>query len=164
MYRWILQDPQSLSWRGTDDVCLLWIEGGAGRGKTVSLVCKRLERVRRDEALSTIQDLPPGLRPLYDQVFRQLSEGDSAIVKGCMRLLKSDVTSLWTSCYRKSGQRVRSENGTLLKRWSIDVLRFSKCVESTSNLFINQPETTWLGRMGNLYSFPMITIGAVRLR
>ena len=55
----------------------------------VSLVCNRLERVHRDEVLSTIQDLPPGLHPLYNRVFHQLSEGDSAMVKGCMRLLKA---------------------------------------------------------------------------
>ena len=54
----------------------------------VSLVCKRLERVHRDEALTTIQDLPPRLHPLYDRMFHQLSKGDSAMVKGCMRLLK----------------------------------------------------------------------------
>ena len=57
----------------------------------VSLVCKRLEGVHRDEALTTIQDLPPGLHPLYNRVFHQLSEGDSAIVKGCMRLLKTTL-------------------------------------------------------------------------
>ena len=55
----------------------------------VSLVCRRLERVHRDEALITIQDLPPSLHSLYDQLFHQLSEGDSATVKGCMRLLKA---------------------------------------------------------------------------
>jgi hypothetical protein len=51
-------------------------------------VCKRLESVRRDEALTTIQDLPPGLHPFYNRVFNQLSGGESTIVKGCMRLLK----------------------------------------------------------------------------
>lgn len=55
----------------------------------VSVVCKRLERVYRREALTTIQDLPPGLHRLYNRVFHQLSEGDSAMVKGCMRLLKA---------------------------------------------------------------------------
>jgi hypothetical protein len=54
----------------------------------VSLVCKRLESVHRDEALTTIQDLPPGLHPFYNRVFNQLSKGESAIVKGCVRLLK----------------------------------------------------------------------------
>jgi hypothetical protein len=54
----------------------------------VSLVCKRLESVHRDKALTTIQDLPPGLHPLYHQVFNQLSKGELAVVKGCMRLLK----------------------------------------------------------------------------
>ncbi len=55
----------------------------------VSLVCKRLERVHREEALTTIQDLPPGLHPLYNRVFHQLRSGHSAMVKGCMRLLKA---------------------------------------------------------------------------
>jgi hypothetical protein len=54
----------------------------------VSLVCKRLESVHRDEALASIQDLPPGLYPFYNRVFNELSEGESVVVKGCMRLLK----------------------------------------------------------------------------
>jgi hypothetical protein len=54
----------------------------------VSLVCRRLESVHRDEALTTIQDLPPGLHPFYHQVIIQLSKGESAVVKACMRLLK----------------------------------------------------------------------------
>ncbi|KAG4428234.1 hypothetical protein IFR05_016284, partial [Cadophora sp. M221] len=55
----------------------------------VSLVCRTLESVHRDNTLTTIQDLPPGLHPFYNRVFRQLSSGDSAAVKGCMRLLKA---------------------------------------------------------------------------
>ncbi|KIM97029.1 hypothetical protein OIDMADRAFT_105875 [Oidiodendron maius Zn] len=54
----------------------------------VSLVCKRLENVHRDEALTVIQDLPPGLHPLYNWVLNRLSEGELAVVKGCIRLLK----------------------------------------------------------------------------
>jgi hypothetical protein len=54
----------------------------------VSLVCKRLESVHQDEALTTIQDLPLGLPAFYRRVFNQLNEGEPAVVKGCMRLLK----------------------------------------------------------------------------
>jgi hypothetical protein len=32
---WILQDPQYISWKDGDEVCLLWIKGGAGKGKTM---------------------------------------------------------------------------------------------------------------------------------
>ena len=35
----------------------------------VSLVCKQLENVPRDQALTTIQDLPPGLHPFYHRIF-----------------------------------------------------------------------------------------------
>ncbi|OBT95231.2 hypothetical protein VE01_07574 [Pseudogymnoascus verrucosus] len=55
----------------------------------VSLVCRRLESVHRDKVLTTIQDLPPDLPDFYRRVFNQLNEGESAVVKGCMRLLKA---------------------------------------------------------------------------
>jgi hypothetical protein len=55
----------------------------------VSLVCKRLESVHRDDALTTIQDLPPGLHPFYNRMFNQLNKGEPALVRGCMRLLKA---------------------------------------------------------------------------
>lgn len=54
----------------------------------VSLVCKKLESVCQDEALTTIQTLPLGLPLLYDRMFKQLSEGEQADVRRCMRLLK----------------------------------------------------------------------------
>ncbi|KAJ5380537.1 G-protein beta WD- 40 repeats containing protein [Penicillium cataractarum] len=54
----------------------------------VSLVCKQLERVCRDDALTTIQNLPLGLNPLYDRVLNQLNEGELDDVQRCMRLLK----------------------------------------------------------------------------
>jgi hypothetical protein len=54
----------------------------------VSLVCRRLESVQRDEALTTIQDLPPGLHDLYRRVLKQLGEGESTVVNRCMQLLK----------------------------------------------------------------------------
>lgn len=54
----------------------------------VSLVCKKLESVCRDKALTTIQNLPLGLHPFYDRIFDQLSTGERANVQGCMRLLK----------------------------------------------------------------------------
>ncbi|KFY28683.1 hypothetical protein V491_00343 [Pseudogymnoascus sp. VKM F-3775] len=55
----------------------------------VSLVCRRLESMPKDKALATIQGFPPGLPAFYCRVFKQLNEGESAVVKGCMRLLKA---------------------------------------------------------------------------
>ena len=34
-FEWVLQDPNYLRWRSGKDVCLLWIKGGAGQGKTM---------------------------------------------------------------------------------------------------------------------------------
>ncbi|RMZ90383.1 hypothetical protein DV736_g2368, partial [Chaetothyriales sp. CBS 134916] len=55
----------------------------------VSLVCKRLEGVPPDKVLVAIQDLQPGLIPFYHRIFNQLSEGEPAVIKECMRLLKA---------------------------------------------------------------------------
>ena len=54
-----------------------------------SLACKRLESVQKDAALTTIQDLPPGLYPFYDRILNQLREGDQDDVYRCIRLLKA---------------------------------------------------------------------------
>ncbi|KAL8777436.1 MAG: hypothetical protein Q9194_002548 [Teloschistes cf. exilis] len=54
----------------------------------VSLACKRLEGVHRDQALEMIQKLPPGLPAFYRQIFNQLHYGESEIVESCLRLLK----------------------------------------------------------------------------
>ncbi|KAJ5185280.1 hypothetical protein N7472_010120 [Penicillium cf. griseofulvum] len=58
----------------------------------VSLVCKALESICRDDALSTVQSLPPGLHPFYDRVLNQLNEGELAEVQKYMRLLKAMMT------------------------------------------------------------------------
>lgn len=54
----------------------------------VSLACKRLEEVRRDQALKEIRKLPPGLPAFYRRIFDQLRCGESEIVERCLRLLK----------------------------------------------------------------------------
>ena len=54
----------------------------------VSLACKRLDGVCRDETLKAIQELPPGLYPFYRRIFDQLRHGESVIVRRCLRLLK----------------------------------------------------------------------------
>ncbi|KAJ5737296.1 uncharacterized protein N7483_002421 [Penicillium malachiteum] len=55
----------------------------------VSLVCKRLEDICVDEALATIQDLPPGLDLFYDRILNQLCEGQPDEVHNYLRLLKA---------------------------------------------------------------------------
>jgi len=54
----------------------------------VSLVCKRLETVRGEEALATIHDLPLGLNDLYHQMLTQLCHGELTMVESCVRLLQ----------------------------------------------------------------------------
>ena len=54
----------------------------------VSLACKTLEEVGRDQALKKIQELPPGLPAFYQRIFNQLLRGKSVVVERCLRLLK----------------------------------------------------------------------------
>jgi hypothetical protein len=54
----------------------------------VSLVCKSLENVRGNQALATIQDLPPALNDFYHRMLTQLCDGESLVTEGYARLLK----------------------------------------------------------------------------
>lgn len=53
----------------------------------VSLACKKLENVHRNEALAAIQQLPPGLHSIYHRMYTQLGAGDTADRKRCIELL-----------------------------------------------------------------------------
>lgn len=69
------------------------LERAEGTFLWVSLVCKRLEsdgsgtRVAPDEALSAIQEFPPGLHSLYKRMFEQLLQGKPTTTRACLRLL-----------------------------------------------------------------------------
>ena len=53
----------------------------------VSLVCKELEGVHKDDALSTIAGVPPGLPSFYVRALEQVCIGDDSDVQKCFRLL-----------------------------------------------------------------------------
>ncbi|KAJ0413981.1 quinon protein alcohol dehydrogenase-like superfamily [Aspergillus carlsbadensis] len=76
----------------TSEIATELTERSEGTFLWVSLVCKALESVSREDALSTVQSLPPGLHPFYDRVLNQLNEGEVAEVQKCMRLLKAMMT------------------------------------------------------------------------
>ncbi|KAJ5698118.1 G-protein beta WD- 40 repeats containing protein [Penicillium macrosclerotiorum] len=52
-FEWVLQDPQYRSWRDGNDVCLLWIKGGAGKGKTMMSI-GLIEELSRERDPSTL--------------------------------------------------------------------------------------------------------------
>ncbi|KAJ5207896.1 hypothetical protein N7449_002275 [Penicillium cf. viridicatum] len=75
-FEWILQNSEYLSWRDGKDICLLWIKGGAGKGKTMMSIglIKELSRIRHestvvaysfcenvDNALNTLESIIKGL-------------------------------------------------------------------------------------------------------
>ncbi len=70
----------------------------------VSLAYKRLEGMCRDQALKTIQELPPGLPAFYRRIFDKLRCGESVVVERCLQLLKAmmlayrplDVTEVYS--------------------------------------------------------------------
>lgn len=77
-YQKRLKDEVELQLRQRSEETFLW----------VSLVCKRLEDVSREDALAVIQKTPHGLRPLYGQAFKQLGHGQTKQIPMCMRMLK----------------------------------------------------------------------------
>ena len=54
----------------------------------VSLVCKTLENVHRNEALSTLRHIPPGLDAVYRRILDEIEQGDSMVSKTCLSLLQ----------------------------------------------------------------------------
>ncbi|KAJ5419723.1 uncharacterized protein N7487_003273 [Penicillium crustosum] len=75
-FEWILQNPEYLSWRDGEDICLLWIKGGAGKGKTMMSIglIEELSRIRHEptvvaysfcenanNALNTLESIIKGL-------------------------------------------------------------------------------------------------------
>jgi hypothetical protein len=77
--------PEAMRQRITSELS----EKAEGTYLWVSLVCKRLESVHRDEALASIQKLPPGLNPLYHRICTQIGDGEPIDVRRRMRLLKA---------------------------------------------------------------------------
>ena len=119
----------------------------------VSLACKRLEGVRRDQALKTIQELPPGLPAFYRRVFDQLCCGELGIVESCLRLPKVMMLA-----YRPLDIReVRGVTGFSEREMAVDVL-VDRCASSirirgTRIEFVHQSARDYLAGKGE-YSLP----------
>ncbi|EXJ81654.1 hypothetical protein A1O1_07719 [Capronia coronata CBS 617.96] len=118
----------------------------------VSLMCKQLESVGREDTLTVIRDLPPGLPPFYDRILRQVCYGESTLVQGCVRLLKVMMMT-----YRPLDVReLSSVSGLLVDRRYIDKVIGRAAAEST--LCINRLGTTYVGRQVEVCSMIMIMI------
>ncbi|KAL8696240.1 MAG: hypothetical protein Q9201_007757 [Fulgogasparrea decipioides] len=119
----------------------------------VSLACKRLEGVRRDEALKTIRELPPGLPAFYRRIFNQLRCGESEMVESCLRLLKVMMLA-----YRPLDVReVCSLTGLSDREVAVDAL-VDRCasfikMRGTRIEFVHQSARDYLAGKGE-YSLP----------
>jgi hypothetical protein len=98
----------------------------------VSLVCKALESVSQDDALSTLRSLPPGLHPFYDRVLNQLNQGQVAEVQKSMRLLKAMMTVYRPLKVEKVASVIGLTDEEDTIRALVDcVLRSSGCAKTT---------------------------------
>ncbi|KAK6351443.1 hypothetical protein TWF718_004603 [Orbilia javanica] len=64
------------------------IQKAEGTYMWASLVCRELEDVPGDRALTIIEERPPGLHPFYKRALDQLSSGKLDLMNGCIRLLQ----------------------------------------------------------------------------
>lgn len=119
----------------------------------VSLACKRLEDVHRDQALKMIQKLPPGLPAFYRRIFDQLRCGESGIGERCLRLLKVMMLA-----YRPLNvTEVRSVTGFLDREMAIETL-IDRCaslikMRGTRIEFVHQSARDYLAGRGE-HSLP----------
>jgi hypothetical protein len=105
---WILQDPQYISWKDGDDVCLLWIKGGAGKGKTMM-------SIGLIELLSLLHDSSVVVTYFFCQNANYELNTLEAIIKGLiLRLvnqqkeLKESLRCHWDTINEPRGKRSRT--------------------------------------------------------
>lgn len=110
---WVLKSPQYTSWHDGDDICLLWIKGGAGKGKTMmtlSLI-SRLSRPRGD---------PPMVIYFFCQNADYELNNIVAIIKGLVLQLI---------------QQNEATKECLRSRWDTAQKRFTEDLNSWQNLW-----------------------------
>ncbi|KAJ5896616.1 G-protein beta WD- 40 repeats containing protein [Penicillium subrubescens] len=84
-FEWVLQDPQYRSWQNGNDVCLLWIKGGAGKGKTMM-------SIGLIEGLSQKQDISTVVTYFFCQnAYNELSTLESVIKGLILRLISQRI-------------------------------------------------------------------------
>ena len=110
---WILQDPKYLSWQNGDDISLLWIKGGAGKGKTMM-------SIGLIERLSLPQDESTVVTYFFCQNANYELNTIEAIIKGLILRLVDQ-------------QKVLSES--LRRRWDTVHGRFNEDISSWRTLW-----------------------------
>ncbi|KAF3010020.1 hypothetical protein E8E13_011438 [Curvularia kusanoi] len=87
---WVVQDAQYARWQNSDDVSLLWIKGGAGKGKTMMSIglIERLERPLRPD------EQPPVMVYFFCQNTNYELNTIEGIIKGLILCLKKQQKEL----------------------------------------------------------------------
>ncbi|KAJ5097838.1 hypothetical protein N7532_004839 [Penicillium argentinense] len=122
-FEWILRDPQYRRWKNGSDVCLLWIKGGAGKGKTMLSIglIEELSRVRHESATVTYffcQNADNELNTL------------ESIIKGLMFKLMSQEIELKESLRRRWDSKNDSFNEDVTSwrtLWNILLEMLDRC-------------------------------------
>jgi len=108
-FKWILQDPVYLNWRDGHDVGLLWIRGGAGKGKTMMSIGLIEELAQKPKAANLVTYF-------FCQNADQTLDTVEAIIKGLILQLVKQQRSLQI-CLREKWDAVNERFEKDLKSW-----------------------------------------------
>ncbi|KAJ5901856.1 G-protein beta WD- 40 repeats containing protein [Penicillium taxi] len=129
-FQWMLHNPEYLNWRDGKDVCLLWIKGGAGKGKTMMSIglIEELSRTRdestvvaysfcqnADNALNTLESIIKGL--ILQLISRQPG-------------LKESLRSRWDT----SHNRFTEDMNSWINLWNVLMDMLDRC--NCSKIFL----------------------------
>ncbi|KAJ5894292.1 G-protein beta WD- 40 repeats containing protein [Penicillium taxi] len=122
-FEWVLQDPQYRSWRHGNDVCLLWIKGGAGKGKTMM-------SIGLIEVLSQRQDISTVVTYFFCQNADSELNTLESVIKGLILRLVSQRIELKESLRRRwdpKSNRFSEDVSSWRALWSIFLEMLDKC-------------------------------------
>jgi len=120
---WILQDPKYISWEDGDDVSLLWIKGGAGKGKTMI-------SIGLIERLSLPQDEPTVVVYFFCQNANYKLNTIEAIIKGLiLRLVnqQKELKELLRDRWDTVNERFNEDLTSWRALWNILLEMLDRC-------------------------------------
>ncbi|KAJ5740649.1 G-protein beta WD- 40 repeats containing protein [Penicillium malachiteum] len=132
-FEWILQDPQYRSWRDGSSVCLLWIKGGAGKGKTMMSI-GLIEELSRERDPSTV----------VTYFFCQNADNElntlESLIKGLIFMLIQQRVELKETLRRRwdnKNDRFSEDVTSWRALWNILVEMLDRCRSSTIYIVVD---------------------------
>jgi hypothetical protein len=127
LIKWVVQDEQYARWQNDENVSLLWINGGPGKGKTMMAI----------SIIEQLEGRPFGFhqqRPVVAYFFCQKSDSKLSTIKGIIKGLigslleqESELYETLGSRWNQKEKRFKEDLTTWQALWNVLVKMLDKC-------------------------------------